>query len=74
MYLTPRVQPIRPSGKIWSGSEGKEIEEELGGVETKGWNGLIFVHTGWYEASAFKFKIDFPQSTNFMTDLPTVLF
>ena len=46
MYLSPRMGPA-PQG---SGTKMKI---------TKGWNGVIFVKDGPYEAGIFKFRIDF---------------
>ena len=57
MYITPMIQTQNDGDKI---------------SYTKGWNGVIFVHSGPYEQGVFKFRIDF--TLKYPLQLPTVLF
>ena len=59
MYITPMIQ-------IQNQSTGDQIKY------TKGWNGVIFVHSGPYEQGVFKFRIDF--TLKYPLHLPAVLF
>ena len=48
-------------------SSRKEQEEM-----TKGWDGVLFVYSGPYEGSIFKFRIEFPD--NYPLEPPQVMF
>ena len=59
MYITPmmRTDLLNTGGDLFA---------------TKGWNGVIFVHSGPYELGVFKFRISF--AMKHPLTLPTVMF